>query len=425
MSNPKLTKVTKQFLVSSPQHRFINNSTSPFLLLVGGFGSGKTQAGILRLLKLKWQVGESNVAYYMPNYDLVKMVAIPRMLELLSLMKIRPTVNKSDHTISIHGRGIIYFRSYNNPDSIIGYGTAHAIADELDILNITKATDIWKRIVARNRIKIQGRNTIAVPTTPEGHRFCYQRWVKNPTEKHEVIRCSTYENERNLSPDYIGNLKTEIPAHLLPAYLDGQFIPMTTGRVYSTFDRMTNATDAVIQSGETLHIGMDFNVYNMSAVVHVIRGDCVFVVDEITKGIDTPDIIRSINRRYPNHPINIYPDASGANNDTRSAGKTDIFLLRQAGFRVLVKKTNPFVKDRVLSLGAMIENGEYKNRYFVNIEKCSELVECFEQQVYSNGAPDKSMGYDHLLDCTGYFINYAFPVTKVNYDEQSNRPVIV
>lgn len=46
------------------------------------------------------------------------------------------------------------------------------------------------------------------------------------------------------------------------------------GVVYYTFDRAECRTSERIKPGEALHIGMDFNVMKMAAVVYVVRTAC-------------------------------------------------------------------------------------------------------------------------------------------------------
>jgi hypothetical protein len=94
------------------------------------------------------------------------------------------------------------------------------------------------------------------------------------------------------------------------------------------------------------------------------------------------------------------------------ASESDLSLLKAAGFRVCVNSVNPAVKDRVLSVNAML-NKDGKRRYKVNPQTCPHLVESLEKQAYDkNGEPDKTAGFDHVIDATGYFISYKFPIVK-------------
>jgi hypothetical protein len=153
----------------------------------------------------------------------------------------------------------------------------------------------------------------------------------------------------------------------------------------------------------------------MSAVIHVLRGDSVHVVNELTGVFDTPTMARLLKEKYPSHRILIYPDASGNARKSNNASESDHSILRSYGLQVLVNSRNPFIKDRVLSVNAMIHNLGAR-RYFVNAAYCPSLVESLEKQCYAKtGEPDKAGGFDHVVDATGYFIAYRYPLVN-------NRP---
>ncbi|MEO8837559.1 MAG: terminase family protein, partial [Herbaspirillum sp.] len=267
---------------------------------------------------------------------------------------------------------------------------------------------------ARNRQKCQMPNSVAVATTPEGFRFVYERWQKNPVKGYRLYRAKTMDNAANLPAEYIDNLRNSYPTNLLAAYLDGEFVNLTAGSVYPEFDRLLNADSVEIKDKETLHVGMDFNVGKMSAVLHVLRGDDPHAVAEITGVLDTPAMAQTIKDRYKDkgHAIMIYPDASGNARKSNNASESDLSILRSFGFQVCVNLSNPRIKDRVLSANAMIHK-DGARRYRINPETCPQLVESLEKQSYDkNGEPDKSAGLDHIIDAATYFISYRYPIIK-------------
>ncbi len=141
-----------KFNISQPQYQFINNNTHESVLLVGGMGSGKTFAGALRAVKLKLEYPQADVAYYMPTYRLLRMVAVPYIQEILLKLKLKNSFNQTDSFLSINKiRGGVIFRSYEKPETIIAYETGHSIVDELDTLPLKKAIEIWQKVNMRNR----------------------------------------------------------------------------------------------------------------------------------------------------------------------------------------------------------------------------------------------------------------------------------
>lgn len=397
--------------LTGPQKAFVTASEQ-FPAMVAGFGAGKSHAAIWRALRLKFAYPEQSVAYYLPTYDLVARMAMPRFEEVLMEIGIPFKINKNDSLIDIEDNGPIILRTMDNPARIVAYEVADSICDELDTLTTDKAREVWNKVIARNRQKKPdgSLNTVGVATTPEGFRFVYDRWKKSPAPGYRLIKATTMSNAANLPDGYIDSLRSSYPANLLQAYLDGEFVNLTSGSVYAEFDRAGNASGEVIQPSEPLHIGMDFNVGNMSAVVFVLRDGNPHAVDELTGVLDTPAMIATIRSRYEGHAILVYPDASGNSRKSNNASESDIALLRSAKFNVLVAPSNPAVKDRVLSMNQMIHaDGERKLR--VNVDSCPSFVEALEKQAYDkNGEPDKVSGFDHLNDAAGYFIFYRYPV---------------
>jgi hypothetical protein len=187
-------------------------------------------------------------------------------------------------------------------------------------------------------------------------------------------------------------------------------VNLVAGSVYPEFDRVKNASTETIKPAEALHVGMDFNVGKMSAAIHVLRGDDPHAVLEYTGVLDTPAMCALLKARHPGHPILVYPDASGQARKSNNASESDHALLRAAGFSVRVNPSNPRVKDRVLSVNAMVHKDGVR-RYRVNPETCPELVESLEKQAYDkNGEPDKAGGLDHIIDAAGYFLVYRYPI---------------
>ena len=95
-----------------------------------------------------------------------------------------------------------------------------------------------------------------------------------------------------------------------------------------------------------------------------------------------------------------------------NASESDLAILRQARFTVLVNSTNPAVKDRVLSTNRLI-HVDGARRLFVNIDTCPGFTEALEKQAYDkNGEPDKTAGLDHVIDAGTYFLAFKFPIVQ-------------
>lgn len=401
------------FTLTEPQDDFVF-SDAQYPLFVGGFGAGKSESLFKRLLIQKLKYPKLNQGYFAPTYDLISLIAFPRLEELLTECGIAYKLNKSEKVFYLNGYGEIICRTMDKPNAIVGFEIADAVVDELDTLKTEHAKNAWNKIIARCRQRKPDNevNTCAVGTTPEGFRFCYDRWEKNPSKKYVLYRAPTRSNPY-LHESYIEGLRESYPPQLLNAYLEGLFVNLTSGAVYPEFSRKDNHTDVVMHEREPLHIGMDFNVLHMAAVVFVVRDGLPYAVDEIVDARDTPTMAAIIKDRYPDHHITIYPDAAGQATSSKNSSESDHVILRQHGFSLVVDGTNPAIKDRLNACNAMILNSNGERRLFVNTNKCPHLTEALEQQAYDkSGMPDKEGGFDHVLDAFGYYIVKRYPIVK-------------
>jgi hypothetical protein len=222
--------------LTRPQHTFIfTDSKHPGM--VGGLGSGKSQAGTFRTAHLMSQDPGINCAYYFPTYDLINMRGIPGMVKDLNCLGLTNyTINKSDFTIKVEGFGNIYFRSYDRPERIVAYEVAHSVVDELDTLPRDKAEYVWRKVVERNRQACShpAGNTVAVVTTPDQGTmgFVYEKWGKpDRQDGYELIKASTRSNPF-IPDDYADSILKNYNEELRELYLDGEFISLAQRTVF-------------------------------------------------------------------------------------------------------------------------------------------------------------------------------------------------
>ena len=384
-------------------------SEKPYPAICGGFGSGKTKAATVRLLKLMLSEPGINTLLGMPTYDLLRLRAIPGVEEDLQQLGIGYNLNKSEWAIYIHGFGSIYFRSYDNPQRWIAFEVSHTILDELDTLKKDKAEIVWRKAMERTRQVAKRRNTIGCVTTPDQGigGFTYDRWVKNATDDYEIIKASTYSNPY-LPPDYAESIRAQYDPVMADAYLNGEFVSLNQNKVYHQFDRRKHHTDRTIKHGERLHVGIDFNIGGCCAVVCVIDGAKPIAVDEFVAH-DTQDFCTRL-AKYDGNKIIVYPDASGKAGRTNAA-VSDLDIIEQNGFRVDAPRANPAIRDRVNSVNGLLAHGNFG----INCNACPELTDALEVQGYVKGEPEKFDSHpavDDWNDSLGYFIHRKFPISR-------------
>ena len=385
---------------------------------MAGLGGGKTFVECVDQCIFNCNHPKVMQGFYGPSYRIIRDVYPPTMDEAAFYFGLRTRYKIANQEMELYlgsiYRGTIMCRSMDRPDTIIGYKHGRAAVDEIDTMTVDKAEESARRIAERNRLIIPGSlNVVIFGTTPEGFKYMYNTFADNPKPNYSMVQASSYENQKYLPDDYIDSLKEMYSVELAEAYINGRFVNLKSGTVYKNFSRTLNHCDTEIKHGEPLHIGMDFNVGNMNAIVFVLRDGNPHAVREHGGILDTPAMIATLKNTYHSHPVTIYPDSSGDSRKSNDASVTDISQLSNAGFYCLHNSTNPRIKDRVSAKNAMLCNAEGLRRLKVNTRNCPGYTKDLEQQAYDkNGEPDKSGGNDHRVDAGGYAVAYLFPIIR-------------
>ena len=397
-----------EFKLLPKQKDFIHSKRNT--LFVAGYGSGKSYAGTVKTIIKKLMYPNQNVAYYLPTYGLIRDIAFDKFPTILDELKLKYKLNKSDKEIHIENYGNIIFRSMDTPETIVGYEVAYSLIDEADILPMSKMDKVYKKILGRNRA-VENANVDAV-STPEGYKWLYQQSLNG---HFEVIRAKTNEN-KFLAKDYIHQLQEQYPEALLKAYLDGEFVNLSTGTIFNYFKREIHHTDIVDDNSSEILISQDFNIGGCVSCVYIRVGQSIVQINEF-ESYDTKDIIANTKRLYSNRVVSFYPDASG-NAKKTSASQTDIQMIKQAGFKVYVNGRNPSVKDRI----NITNNCFDKNMVKINTVLCPRTTKAFEQHSYKeNGEPEKLSGagtVDDYTDAATYVMAFLFPIVRNGVSRQ-------
>jgi len=408
------------------QSEFITDTTSKSVAFVTGYGGGKSFSLVLKMILLKLEYPKTDILYVMPTYSMFRDILFPLLEEILEGTNIGYTINKSTGEIFFSCGGRVILKSADDPTKIVGFNVSFALLDELDTLPTEKARKVFLNSSARARVKLPNNqiNQIFIGTTPEGRRFVYHMFEKDRPPNYTLIQASSRLNPY-LGEDYFQNIIATAPNEQVAlAYIEGKFVNMAVGAVYTAFDQTKCGTDAIYRDGEELHISIDFNVLNMNAVVFTKReplnnpkslyhgSPTLHTVAHLHNITDTPELIEVIRNKYPRSPIYIYPDASGKNVSSKGASTSDLSQLRQAGFHIRAKSKNPRIIDRVNSCNSALKTGLVK----VNIELCPELVDALESQTFNEKTelPEKTVGssIDDINDSFGYGVYYIYPLKR-------------
>jgi len=389
------------------QLAFAADKDTQILGISAGYGAGKTRALCARAITLA-AANQGFIGCIMePTGPLIRDIWINDFDDFLDAYGIPYTFRASplpEYVLHLPGGDTkLLCRSFENWSRIIGLNLAWVLADEIDTVSPAIATKAFPKILGR--LRSGNVRSFAAASTPEGFRWMWNTFGSEDATARtdrKLIKMRTADNP-HLPPDFIERLKANYDPSLLKAYLDGEFVNLNTGQVYDRFDREKHVIKSFDADNEPLHVGVDFNIGNMSAVIAVRTPNKLIVIDEISGGHDTDAIGQEIKRRYPHRQLYAYPDASGGNRST-NATRTDIEILQSYGFSNQSERSNPPVRDRVAAVQAALENGKGQVRVQIT-ENCKRTIECLELQSYTEkGEPDKDAGYDHMNDAIGYMI---------------------
>lgn len=417
-----MVSVHADFTVLQHQADFAS-CTDKFYAIVGGFGSGKSQAVVysaLDKLRLRdWAV----IPVYAPTYRDLADINIPDFQEMFDKYNIKYDWSASQRKMTVKQgvfTGEIWFRSMTNPEHIIGYDATDSLSDEIDVPKYDKQKVFFRKMIARMR----GCNdaTCGFATTPEGFKLTYDLFEKQKIGK--LIRAKTTDNPF-LPEDYIQSLMDMYDEQLIKQYINAEFVNINGLQAYYGFSRERNSlsnydfekqTGVRLDKTPTVSVGMDFNVKKMCAEIfhHDAKSERIHFYDEVvlkhmgySDRTQTQVMCDILKEKFEGKRINVYPDASGGHRET-SAIKSDIATLEQSGLYVYANKSNPSVRDRLNAANKKYGDGSIT----IDTDKCVELTEDNEKcQRDKYGEIDKSdEDRTHASDAGSYPIVYLYPV---------------
>ena len=394
------------------QQAFCEDTDHRKLGLVCGFGAGKTHGLVAKACCLAAENVGFTSALFEPVAPMLRDILERTMDDLLAEWEIPFTFRVSplpEYVLTFkEGTHTILLRTMETWNRIRGQNLCAIGFDEADTAPVRVAENATRMALAR--LRAGNIRQFYAATTPEGYGWAFQTFQRDAKDDTRLIQARTADNP-HLPDDFIPSLVANYPSNLIEAYLNGQFVNLTTGQVYSRFSRDKHVQPVEWHEDESILLGVDFNVGNMSGVLAVRRGRSLHIFDEVSGSADTDALAQEVRSRYPTARILGYPDASGASRSTNSS-RSDVAILAEYRISNMAPKANPPVRDRVAAVQALLENGKGEVRLTVD-PSCKRLIECLELQSYTDkGEPDKEAGYDHMNDALGYIAHRCFEVGR-------------
>jgi hypothetical protein len=304
-------------------------STSPFVLLAGGWGAGKSVALGFKALQLNrancglpglW-VAQTWGALFANNIDpwLERLKILPKMLwpKVVGRGSPEPIIRFPDGSK-------IWLGSAEHPGGYDGKNVAYMLGDGLEHWSL-KAYQIS---ASRVRLKKAKRAQRCYSANPKMN-WMYDEFASGK-EGRQLIRAPTRENARNLVSGYENDIRGSYSPRMQKAMLDGEFTTLE-GAVYEQFDGKPESPwfvdfdptpDRLARM--PVHIAFDPGFRRPSCLfIALPRPDCGIVFDEINAdGVSDMAMVEMINQRK--YPIDeIWCDPAG--DATQSAAAMDTF----------------------------------------------------------------------------------------------------
>ena len=396
-------------------------SKKPINALVGGFGSGKTYAFLHKtfinhVTKLN-KNGISNGWVVYPTNALAEELFVDPMKDIFERNGIEYDYNASKHKfVTPYGQIKIY--QLQKPQRIIGAELTYIGFDEFDVESWKNCDIAYKKAIGRMR----GSDNceVYIVTTPEGFKYTHHQFVENANETKALIHGKTSDNVF-LPDNYVNLLESNYDKKMLQAYRDGQFVNIGALSTYHSFDRSRNVKKCEYDRALPVRIGLDWNVDPMCAVLFHIYPtepkvqifDAISLSHQGSGDLLSARMCATIKDKYPNNEYVVYPDASGYQRHT-SAMFSDIDILKQNGFRVMARKSNPPVVNRVNSVNKMLEGNQLIPNIVID-PSCKALIQDLEKVTNKQGTRDIDKSnklLTHMTDALGYAIEWEFPIIK-------------
>lgn len=385
-------------VVEDTEHRIVS--------FVAGYGAGKsrTMCAWATLLCMD-NPGELGVMFA-PTGPLVRDVVIRSLEDFLEQYGIEHEYRASplpEFTLHLPtGTATILCRSMENWTRIIGLNCAWICADEID----TSKVEIAQRAVDKflGRLRAGQRRQLGLFSTPEGFGILHFLNVEQGHKTDRKMYKGRTADNPYLPPDFLDAMRENYSPALFRSYTEGEFCNLTQASVYPEFNRELNRSEiSEPTQGDTLWIGVDFNVNRCWLAVCVQLADGVHVIAEHIAR-DTPAVIETIREHYQawvdHNQLIVCPDASSQSRSTKNAGISDFGLMKQAGLRLQTQASNPFIRDRVLTVNSLILNAKGERKLFVH-PNCKGMIKGLEQHAYDQDTQQPEKGDGGEMDLSG------------------------
>jgi len=393
----------------SKAQKEVFSSEARFRVLITGRRFGKTFLALNELAKFS-RYPRKKVWYIAPTFRMCKDIMLDPLVEKMTKHKWISKVNYSDLSITLKNKSLIQLRSSDNFNSLRGVG--------LDFICMDEFSDVDERAwyeVLRPTLSDKSREGSALFLgTPRGFgNWSYNLFTRQDSDKNWQSFQYTTLDGGQVSQNEIDQAKNDLDDRTFKQEYMASF-EKYSGQIYYNFDRQENVIDEYVTTTNSIHIGIDFNIDPVSAVISEVKQDNLYVYDEIViYSSNTDELVEEINNRYSGKHIFVYPDPASKQRKTSAGGRTDLSILKNAGYNVRVRNAHPLIRDRINAVNTKLKNAKGLRTLFI-ANNCKNVIKSIERQIYKEGTslPDKENNYDHMNDALGYLVEFLYPIKR-------------
>ena len=300
--------------------------------------------------------------------------------------------NSQAGTITV-GQVTFVYLAMQNPDDIYAFNFHCAICDEI----VTAIQERCRVVMPAGKDMPSRDPFIFFSTTAQGLGGTYQliEYLKEKKLPYIKIRGRTQDNT-NLAPSQLKLLRGLYTEEEAKAYLDGEFVNLSTGRVYPEFNAKQHVyMPFSIKPDEVIYVGQDFNAGYNAAVEMIERNGKIYIVNTHHWSY-VGDAARRLRELHPTNRIIMIPDANGKE---IMSGFVEEF--EKYNVEICWNNINPSILERITALNKAFRFGNL----FV-FDGLKKLQMGFETRDFDdNGKPRKGKGpnaLDHENDACEY-----------------------
>lgn len=439
-SQDSLIELQPSEYVPGPTGARVHASLARTKILRGGLGSGKSRCGTEHGNALALAYPGSFGFVGRKDITMLKVTTQKEYLEKVVRPETIASFNVNENKLYYKNGSLVLFGDTKFPSDFKSFELTWYDIDEADE---NESSELWTVLDDRLRQKIWIDGKLVIPPYSG-------MWVFNPTDEDhwlydlahrtdvdvEDFQFSTYENEKNLPPDYIPNLLRKLPPWEVDRLIHGNWGRKITGKpVLHGFTQETHVRALKFVEHWPLYRAWDFG-YNHPAIGwYQICPRCSrkmklreYMGSKKKLHDVMPEMIRINNElANPFHPTIDWGDPHGA--DEKDVGETSIDYLK-THHRIFVQHKRQRIKTGLDDIQEAILTRrkcedccpDVEAPMFLVDHSCKISISAYLGGYHrgDDGMPVKDGYYDHVVDTDRYF-SVGTSGVLINHRHQKRR----